>query len=519
MAFSSSISNHNILIKALMFLLVVNFLYLLQTTSAVTSSDSNSHFSRFSRHQSSPSSRTKEGFLASVQESKNHALLARSLAFNLTLSHRTLQTHTVDPIHDCLELLDDTLDMLSRIHADNDDEDVHTWLSAALTNQDTCEQSLQEKSNSYKHGPAMDFVARNLTGLLTNSLDLFVSVKSKHGRLLSEQNSIPTFVTSSEQRRLLEASVEELKVDAVVAADGSGTHKTVGEALLATSLASSTGGRTVIHMKAGTYHENINIPTKQKNVMLVGDGKGITVIVGSRSNRGGWTTYKTATVAAMGEGFIARDITFVNNAGPQSEQAVALRVGADKSVVYRCSVVGYQDSLYTHSKRQFYRETDIYGTVDFIFGNSVVVFQACNIVARKPLSGQKNFVTAQGRTDPGQNTGISIQNCKITAESMTYLGRPWKAYSRTVVMQSFLGGSIDPSGWSPWSGGFGLKSLYYGEYGNTGPGSSVSGRVKWTGYHSALTVTEAEKFTVAGFIGGNMWLPSTGVSFDSGLIK
>lgn len=279
-----------------MFLLIVNFLYLIQTTSAVT--NFNSHFSRFSRHRSSPSSRTKQGFLASVQKSLNHALLARSLAFNLTLSHRTVQTHTVDPVHDCLELLDDTLDMLSRIHADNDEEDVHTWLSAALTNQDTCEQSLQEKSKSYKHGLAMDFVARNLTGLLTNSLDLFVSVKSKHRRLLSEQESFPTFVTSSEQRRLLEASVEELKVDAVVAADGSGTHKTVGEALLSASLASS-GGRTVIHLKAGTYNENINIPTKQKNVMLVGDGKGITVIVGSRSNRGGWTTYKTATVGKI----------------------------------------------------------------------------------------------------------------------------------------------------------------------------------------------------------------------------
>ncbi|CAN7138220.1 unnamed protein product [Brassica rapa subsp. narinosa] len=516
MASSSAISNHRIT-KTLMTLLILNFLYLFQTTSAVTNSNSYSHFSRFSRHQSS-SSRTKQGFLASVQESISHALRARSLAFNLTLSHRTAELHIVDPIHDCLELLDDTLEMLSRITSSDDEEDVHTWLSATLTNQDTCEQSLQEKSYSYKHGVAMDFVARNLSGLLTNALELFVSMKSKPQRLLSEHEHFPRFVTSSEDRRLLEAPVEELKIDAVVAADGSGTHKTVGEALLATSLASS-GGRTVIHLKAGTYKENINIPTKQKNVMLVGDGKGRTVIVGSRSNRDGYTTYKTATVAAMGDGFIARDITIVNSAGPSSEQAVALRVGADKSVVYRCSIEGYQDSLYTHSKRQFYRDTDITGTVDYIFGNSAAVFQSCNIVARKPLSGQTNFVTAQGRSNPGQNTGISIQNCKITAQSTTYLGRPWKEYSRTVVMQSFLDGSIHPSGWSPWSGGFGLKTLFYGEFGNSGPGSSVSGRVKWAGYHSSLTVKEAEGFTVANFIGGTMWLPSTGVSFDSGLVK
>lgn len=232
--------------------------------------------------------------------------------------------------------------------------------------------------------------------------------------------------------------------------------------------------------------------------------------------------------AAMGDGFIARDITFVNSAGPAKHQAVALRVGSDKSVIFRCSVVGYQDTLYTHSKRQFYRETDIYGTVDFIFGNSAVVFQNCNIYVRKPLSsGQDNFITAQGRTSPDENTGISIHHCKISAASdlapvknkfSTYLGRPWKQYSRTIIMQSFLDDVIHPSGWSPWSGTFGLKTLYYGEYMNSGPGASTSGRVKWPGYRASITSGEAQSFTVAGFIAGHLWLPTTGVSFDSGLL-
>lgn len=230
----------------------------------------------------------------------------------------------------------------------------------------------------------------------------------------------------------------------------------------------------------------------------------------------------------MGDGFIARDITIVNSAGPAKHQAVALRVGSDKSVIYGCSILGYQDTLYTHSKRQFYRDTDIYGTIDFIFGNSAVVFQNCNIYPRKPLSSTNhNFITAQGRTDPNQNTGISIHNCKIIAASdlapvksrfVTYLGRPWKKYSRTVVMETFIDDCVDRAGWSPWAGGFGLDSLFYGEYMNRGPGASVGGRVRWGGYHASLSVVQAEGFTVAGFISGNVWLPSTGVSFDSGLI-
>ncbi|CBI39447.3 unnamed protein product, partial [Vitis vinifera] len=335
-----------------------------------------------------------------------------------------------------------------------------------------------------------------------------------HRRLLSDR--FPGWVTAAE-RKLLEASVEEIGATAVVAKDGSGTHKTIGEAL-AMVVTLEGEGRTVIHVKAGTYDEGLKIPSSQKNVMLVGDGKGKTVIVGHKSYAGGSSTYDSATVGVMGDGFIARDITIENDAGPGKGQAVALRVGSDRSVVFRCSIIGYQDTLYTLSKRQFYRETDIYGTVDFIFGNSAVVFQSCNLNARK--SSNNNFVTAQGREDPNQNTGISIHNCKITTEgSTTYLGRPWKKYSRTVIMQSYLDGSIPPSGWYPWSGSFALSTLFYGEYMNAGPGASTSGRVKWGGYQGELTASVAQEFTVGEFISGNAWLPSTGVSFDSGLIN
>jgi len=99
----------------------------------------------------------------------------------------------------------------------------------------------------------------------------------------------------------------------------------------------------------------------------------------------------------------------------------------------------------------------------------------------------------------------------------TYLGRPWKEYSRTVFMKTFLDGSIDKAGWMPWSGDFALKTLYYGEYMNTGPGSSTAGRVKWAGYHVITSASVASQFTVGKFISGDSWLPSTGVPFTSGL--
>ncbi|MCE5165801.1 Pectinesterase/pectinesterase inhibitor 3 [Datura stramonium] len=105
----------------------------------------------------------------------------------------------------------------------------------------------------------------------------------------------------------------------------------------------------------------------------------------------------------VGERFLACDITFENTAGAAKHQAVALRVGSDLSAFYRCSMLAYQDTLYVHSNRQFFVQCLIIGTVDFIFGDGEVVLQNCDIQVRRPGPGQKNMITAQGRTDPNQN--------------------------------------------------------------------------------------------------------------------
>lgn len=112
--------------------------------------------------------------------------------------------------------------------------------------------------------------------------------------------------------------------------------------------------------------------------------------------------------AVSGRGFLARDITFQNTAGPEKHQAVALRSDSDLSVFYRCAMRGYQDTLYTHTMRQFYRECTITGTVDFIFGDGTVVFQNCQILARRGLPNQKNTITAQGRKDVNQPSGTLL---------------------------------------------------------------------------------------------------------------
>ncbi|KAK2429033.1 pectinesterase [Trifolium repens] len=330
---------------------------------------------------------------------------------------------------------------------------------------------------------------------------------------------------SRHEKNLLQTN-SPIKFNLVVAKDGSGQFKTV-QAALDAAAKRKFKTRFVIHVKKGVYRENIEVAVHNDNIMLVGDGMQNTIITSSRSVQGGFTTYSSATAGIDGLHFIARDITFQNTAGPHKGQAVALRSASDLSVFYRCAISGYQDTLMTHAQRQFYRQCYIYGTVDFIFGNAAVVFQNCNIFARKPLDGQANMITAQGRGDPFQNTGISFHNCQIRAASdlkpvvdkyNTFLGRPWQQYSRVMVMKTFMDTLVSPLGWSPWGDtDFAQDTLYYAEYENYGPGSSTKERVKWPGYHVITNANEASKFTVTGLLAGPRWLATTTVPFTSGL--
>ncbi|GLJ52726.1 hypothetical protein SUGI_1122620 [Cryptomeria japonica] len=259
---------------------------------------------------------------------------------------------------------------------------------------------------------------------------------------------------SGEDRRLLLQKTTKngvkLTANAVtVAQDGSGDFTTITDAINA--VPNNNPNRSVIYLTAGVYEEYVSVPSNKFNIMLVGDGQDVTVITGNRSVGDNSTTFNSATLA--------------------------------------------------------------------IFGNAAVVFQNCTLFARTPLSGQQNIFTAQGRTDPNQNTGISIHKCNVIAAPElvpvissfpTYLGRPWKLYSRTVYMKSYLDGLTQPAGWLEWSGDFALSTLYYGEYRNQGPGSNTSQRVTWPGYH-VMKISDAQNFTVRSFISGDTWLPTTSI--------
>ncbi|KAJ8767277.1 hypothetical protein K2173_017321 [Erythroxylum novogranatense] len=431
-------------------------------------------------------------------------------------------------IQDCKDLHQITLSSLkksvSSIQSGDQRKlaDAKVYLSAALTNKNTCLEGLDFASGPLK--PLLIDSLFNTYKHVSNSLSMLSKSGPVHGNKNRRLLGFAAWM-SGKERRILETDTDEYEPSEVitVAADGSGNFSKIGDAI--NFAPNNSYDRIIIYVKEGVYEENVEIPSQKTNIVLLGDGTDVTFITGNRSVADGWTTFRSATLAVSGDGFLARDITIDNSAGPEKHQAVAVRLNADLSAMYRCTINGYQDTLYVHSFRQFYRECDISGTVDYIFGNAAVVFQACNIISRMPMPGQFTVITAQSRDSLDEDTGISMQNCSVLATSdlysnsgsvKSYLGRPWRIYSTTVFMESYIDDFIDPEGWSQWSGDQGLDTLYYGEYNNYGPGSDTDNRVTWSGYH-VMDYDDASNFTVSYLISGNEWLESTTIPYKDGI--
>ena len=282
--------------------------------------------------------------------------------------------------------------------------------------------------------------------------------------------------------------------DFVVAQDGSGDYKTVQEAIDA--VPDFRKNRTHIFIKKGTYKEKLVLPGSKINVTFIGEDVAQTVLTfddyASKLNRFGeeMGTTGSASFFVFADDFQAKNITFQNAAGAVG-QAVAIWIKGDRVYFENCRFLGFQDTLYTFGEdsRLYFKNCYIEGTVDFIFGPSVAVFEDCTIHCKG-----KGYITAAS-TLQWRPFGYVFLNCKITGEGdeTHFLGRPWRPFSRVVFIQSDLGSSIKPAGWDNWRNPANEKTAFYAEYNNTGSGSNTENRVTWS---KQLTDEQAKEYTI-----------------------
>lgn len=317
----------------------------------------------------------------------------------------------------------------------------------------------------------------------------------------------------------------------IVAQDGSGDYKTVQAAFNA--VPDNYTGKWTIYVRNGMYHEKDTLDAGKSNVILEGQSRDSTVIwnddYGDKYGSGNPGTSGSFTVEINANDFTAKNITIQNTYSPQSgvsgTQAVALEVNGDRQQYINCRLLGYQDTYYTRggsgTGRIWMKNDTITGSVDFIFGRDIVVFDSC-VIHETRNSGT---LTAAS-TDETSLYGYVFRNCKIISDSIGYdgnpvkefyLGRPWQAGPRTVFIHCYEPANLDSIGWLAWN----VAPALYAENQCYGPGSGTKYRVGWS---AQLSDSAAKLYTLKNIFAKNSassklivadWMPPDATPLDN----
>lgn len=215
-------------------------------------------------------------------------------------------------LKDCKELFDDAMDRfndsLSSMQAGEEEklltpakiDDLKTWLSAAVTDQETCLDGFEGTTGDIKVKmekamvSSMQFTSNSLA-IVAGILGILEKLNFPIHRKLLATTAIdryPVWVTTAQRRALLQDSIQWTP-NVTVAHDGTGQVKTISEAI--DLVPKKNANPFVIHVKEGVYEENVVVDKSKWNVMMFGDGMNKTIVDGSLNFIDGTPTFSTAT--------------------------------------------------------------------------------------------------------------------------------------------------------------------------------------------------------------------------------
>ena len=336
-------------------------------------------------------------------------------------------------------------------------------------------------------------------------------------------------------------SINELRVSRAA----SGAYPTISDALAATDQLYPDAEQAVtIHIDPGEYRERVEI--HRPHVTLAGETADSVRIVGSLGAKmpsedgsgvdGTLGTFRTYTVLVDADDVRLENLTIVNDAGDGREvgQAIALYADGDRLVVDACCITGRQDTLFLgplpprevkpggfigpkqfaprRVGRQYFRRCRIEGDVDFIFGGACAYFEGCEIRSLNRNMDVNGYVTAAS-TPEGEPYGFVFHGCSFTAAQdvapdSVYLGRPWREWAQTVLIDCWLGQHIKREGWWDWAKPAAHERAHYAGASLHGPASDAENWVPWAHELDATATTRYAREQVLS--GADGWDPEGG---------
>ncbi len=314
------------------------------------------------------------------------------------------------------------------------------------------------------------------------------------------------------------------------------TYRTLGAAL--TALPVNGAARQAVFLRNGRYREKLTVELPR--LTLVGESRDSTVLTydaaaGLPTPTGGtWGTRGSGTLRVIAPDFRAEHLTIENafdylgNARKRRDDptrvanaqgvALTLDLGSDRASFEDVRVRGHQDTLFPNSGRAYFRASVVEGSVDFIFGAGVAVFDSCDIVSRDRGAANNGYITAAS-TEAAAPVGFLFVNSRLRKETPAMransvsLGRPWHPYAdrdlspHVVFVDTWMDDHVGARGWDRMSmtDSTGARrwwepeSARFFEYRSRGPGA-VPGPNR-----RVLGPAEAARYTVRAALGG--WTP------------
>ncbi|KAK6926247.1 Pectinesterase, catalytic [Dillenia turbinata] len=277
-----------------------------------------------------------------------------------------------------------------------------------------------------------------------------------------------------------EASPRIIKVNK----KGGGDFMTITEALKSLPAGNNTK-RVVIKIAGGVYTEKIKVERTKNFITFYGSPNDMpTLVYGGTALQYG--AFDIASLIMEGDYFVASNIIIKNSAPPpdgvrMDAQAVALRVSGDKAAFYNCKLYGYRDTLCDDRGKHFNTQIKV---VPSVLGMTVI--------------------TAQGRKSSSEDNGYVFAHCKVTGTAQrTFLGRPWFEAPVVIFAYTEMSNVLNHLGWSNNNHPEREKTMLFGEYKNTRPGSSPKGLASFV---RQLSDAQARTYLSLDYIEVSNWL-------------
>lgn len=330
-----------------------------------------------------------------------------------------------------------------------------------------------------------------------------------------------------------------------VSPERAGAYHSISKALEAIDESCPNDERPVtIHIEPGEYRERVEI--HRSHVTIEGETADSVRIVGSLCAKmpsedgsgvdGTLGTFRTYTVLVDADDVRLENLTIVNDAGDGREvgQAIALYADGDRLVVDACCITGRQDTLFLgplpprevkpggfigpkqfaprRVGRQYFRRCRIEGDVDFIFGGACAYFEGCEIRSLNRNMDVNGYVTAAS-TPEGEPYGFVFHGCSFTAAQdvapdSVYLGRPWREWAQTVLIDCWLGQHIKREGWWDWAKPAAHERAHYAGASLHGPANDAENWAPWAHELDATATTRYAREQVLS--GADGWDPEGG---------